>query len=109
MIIWSDIPKSSGTDGNLDGCSRVDDLLSSDETSGTVHSDTSDSVLSQMLGDLEDKRSLGSASLELNLESVENRWEVLGVKVDIDDGTNDGLDGTDLVRGRSSVSSAGGD
>jgi hypothetical protein len=61
-----------------------------------------------MLGDLEDKGSLGSASLELDLESVENGRKVLGVKVDIDDGTNNGLDGTDLVRGGGSVRSLGG-
>jgi hypothetical protein len=62
-----------------------------------------------VLGDLEDKGSLGSTSLELNLEGVEDRGKVLGVEVDIDDGTNNGLDGTDLVRGGGSVSSHGGD
>lgn len=58
-----------------------------------------------MLGNLENERTLGSATLELNLESVKDRGEVLGVKVDIDDGTNDGLDGTDLVTGGGSVGS----
>jgi hypothetical protein len=58
-----------------------------------------------MLGNLENERTLGSSTLELDLESVKDRGEVLGVKVDIDDGTNDGLDGTDLVTGGRSVGS----
>jgi len=62
-----------------------------------------------VLGDLEDKGSLGSASLELNLKGVEDSGKVLGVEVDIDNGTNDGLDGTDLVGSGGSVSSHGGD
>ena len=108
--IDGDVPKSSGTDGDLDGSTSVDDLLSSDETGSGVHGNASNGILTQVLGDLEDELStVGSATLKLDLEGVEDRREVLGVKVDIDDGTNDGLDGTDLVGGRGSVRSDGGD
>jgi hypothetical protein len=62
-----------------------------------------------MLGDFENEGTLSSTSLELNLEGVEDSGKVLGVKVDIDDGTNDGLDGTDLVGSGGSVSSHVGD
>lgn len=64
-----------------------------------------------MLGDLENElRALRSGTgLELDFEGVEDRWEVVRVKVDIDDGTNDGLDSTDLVRGGGSVRSSRGD
>jgi hypothetical protein len=44
------------------------------ETLSTVHGDGSDGVLSEMLGDLEDK----SSSLEvLDLEGVEDRGKIL--------------------------------
>jgi hypothetical protein len=61
-----------------------------------------------MLGNLENKGSLWSATLELNLEGVEDRGKVLGVKVNIDDGTNDGFDGTDLVGSSRGVGSGRG-
>lgn len=109
LYIKHDAPKSSGTDWDLDGGTSVDDLLSSDETGGGVHGNGSDGVLTQVLGDLEDELSLGSATLELDLEGVQDRGQVLGVEVDIDDGTNDGLDGTDLVGSGGSVGSDGGD
>lgn len=102
------VPKSSGTDGDGDGGTSVGDLLSSDETGSGVHGDTSDSVLTQVLGDLEDELSLGSGSLKLDLEGVQDRGEVVGVKVDVDDGTNDGLDGSDLGSGGGSVRSSRG-
>ena len=98
-------PKSGGSDGDGDGSTSVDDLLASDETLGTVHGNGSDSVLTQVLGDLEDKSSSSSLSAELDLEGVQDRGEVVRVEVDIDDGTNDGLDGTGLNGSGGSVGS----
>lgn len=57
-----------------------------------------------MLRDLEDELStIFSGGLELDFESVQDRGKVVRVEVNIDDGTNDGLDSTDLVSGRGSV------
>lgn len=101
-------PKSGGTDGNHDGVSSVDDLLTSDETIGTVHGNGSDSVLSQVLSDLENKSSSSGVTRELDLEGVQDRGKVVRVKVDIDDGTNDSLDGTGLKVGGGGVGSRSG-
>ena len=106
--------EASGSDGNENGRSSVDDLLSSNETfrtcereqfgvSGklgkggvkkigrTIHGDGSDGVFSQVHRDLEHESVLES----LDLEGVENRGEVLGIELNIDDGTNNGFDATD--------------
>lgn len=103
-----DSPKSGGTDGNHDGVSSVDNLLSSDETIGTVHGNGSDSVLSEMLSDLKNKSSSSGIIGELDLEGVQDGGEVVRVKVDIDDGTNDRLNGTALDVGGGSVRSRSG-
>ena len=50
-----DSTKSGGTDGDLDGSTSVDDVLASDKSLGGVHSNGSDGVLTQMLGDFEDE------------------------------------------------------
>ena len=55
-----------------------------------------------MLGDLENETTVLS-TLELDLEGVEDRRQVVGVEVDIDNGTNDGLDSTGLDSGRGGV------
>jgi len=96
------LPEGSGSDRDGDRGTGVDDLLATDETVGTVHSNGSNSVLTQVLGDLENETTLLS-TLELDLEGVENRREVVRVEVDIDNGTNDGLDRTGLDSGRGSV------
>ena len=102
-----DSPECGGSDGDLDRRTGVNDTLSSDETIGTVHGNASDSVLTQVLGNLEDKSSSSGVTGELDLEGVENGREVVRVEVDIDDGTNDGLDGTGLDSRRGSVGSGG--
>jgi hypothetical protein len=104
-----DSTQGGGTDGDLDRRTSVNDFLSSDKTIGTVHGNGSDSVLSEMLSDLEHKSSLSiGLAGELDLESVQDRGEVVRVEVDIDDGTNDRLDGTGLDSSRGGVGSSGG-
>jgi peptide chain release factor 1 len=105
-----DSPEGSGADGDLDGGARVDDLLATYETVGTVHGNGADGVLSQVLGNLEDESAalgLGLALGELDFESVQDRGEVVRVEVDVDDGTNDGLDGTGLKVGGGGVRAGG--
>ncbi len=51
------------SDGDADGGTSVDDFLASDETLGGVHGDSSDSGVSQMLGDFEDQSVLDSFDL----------------------------------------------
>ena len=81
-----DTSKSIGSDGHLNGSSRVRALLSTDETIGTFHGNGTDRVLTEMLSDLKDETlvSLGY----FDLESVENLWELL-VKLHVDNGSND--------------------
>lgn len=50
--------------------------------------------LSKVLCDLEDET---LATRGLDVKSVEDCWEVIGVKVNVDDWTNDGLDETSLL------------
>lgn len=95
----SNLPKSLGADGDGDGGTSVDDLLATNETLGTVHGNATDSVLTEVLRDLENETAalgLGLALDELDVESVENRGELLTVELNVDDGTNDGLDRTSL-------------
>lgn len=103
-------PKGLGSDRDGDGGTSVDDLLATDETIGTVHGNGTDSVLTEVLGDLEDETAtlgLGLALSKLNVKSVENRWEVIRLEVDVDDGTNDLLDGTGLEGGSRGVVASG--
>lgn len=61
-----------------------------------------------MLSDLEHQSStLGGdlATLELNVQGVEDRREVGSVELDIDDGSDDRLDGSDLGGGGGGVGS----
>ena len=90
-----DTAESGGTDGDTDGGAGVDDLLATNETLGTVHGNGADRVLTEVSGDLEDE----TTTVEVNdLESVENGGKVLGLELDVDDGTDDGL----YVAGRAS-------
>ncbi len=83
-----DTAEGGGTDGDTDGGTRVDDLLATDETLGTVHSDGTDGVLTEVSGDLEDE----TTTVEVNdLERVEDGGEVFGLKLHVDDGTDDRL------------------
>lgn len=83
-----DTTKSVTANGNLDRSTSVDDLLATDETLGTVHSNGTDGVLAQVRRDLEDE----TTTVEiLDLKGVEDRGKVVGVELNVDDGTNDGL------------------
>jgi len=45
-----------------------------------------------------------AASLEvLDLKGIKDRWEVVGLELDVDDGTNDSLDGSGRRLGLRSV------
>jgi len=89
-----DTTQGSRTNGDHDGSTGIDDLLATDETLGTVHSNSTDAVLTKMGSNLEDE----TTSVEvLNFESVQDRREILRLELHIDDGTDDGLDGTNLM------------
>lgn len=83
-----DASKSSNTDGDKDGVTSVDDLCTTDETLCTVHGNSTNGVLSQMRSDLEDKTTTTEV---LNLQGVKNWRKVVGVELNVDDGTNDGF------------------
>ncbi|GMR43041.1 hypothetical protein PMAYCL1PPCAC_13236 [Pristionchus mayeri] len=80
-----DTAESLGSDGDLDRISGVDDLLATDKTLGTVHSNGTDDILTEMLGDL--KNETGRASSDL--KTVEDGREVL-IELNVDDGTDNG-------------------
>jgi peptide chain release factor 1 len=83
-----DTAKSGGTDRDHDGVAGVNDLGTADKTFCTVHGNGADRVLTEMGSDFEYK----TATAEIHdLEGVEDRREVVGVKLDINDGTNDGF------------------
>jgi hypothetical protein len=103
-------PKGLGADGDGDGGTGVDDGLATDKTLGTVHGNAADGVLTEVLGDLEDEAAtlrLGLALGKLDVEGVEDGGEVIRLEVDVDDGTNDGLDGAGLARRGGSVGAGG--
>ncbi len=52
-----------GADWNTDWCAGIDDFLASDETFSRVHSNSSDSGVSQMLGNFEDQSVLNAFDL----------------------------------------------
>lgn len=83
-------------DGDENGSASVDNLLATNETLCTVHSNGADRVLTQVRSNLEDEAATGEV---LDLESVQNRRKVLTVELDIDDGTNDGFDGANGALG----------
>jgi hypothetical protein len=85
-----DTTESSLSDGDHDGCTGVDDLGATNETLGTVHGNGSDRVFTQVRGDFENETTTVEV---LDLEGVENGREVVGLELNIDDGTNDGLYG----------------
>lgn len=100
------LPEGSRTNGDLDGSTSVDNLLASDKTVGTVHGNASDSVLTQVLSDLKNESATFGGNLtltKLNFEGVKDRGEVVRVEVDVNDGTNDGLDRTSLEASGSGV------
>ena len=62
-----------------------------------------------MLSNLENKTTSLGALCELDIKGVQDWWEVIRVKVNIDDGTDDSLDGTGLEVGRGGVGAGRGD
>ena len=91
-----DAAEGTLSNGDFDRCTRVNDLLATDETLSTVHGNGADRVLTEVSGDLEDE----TTTVEVNdLESVENGGEVLGLELDVDDGTDDGFDRPNLGLG----------
>lgn len=98
-----DTAEGSLSDGDHDGSASVDDLGTTDETLGTVHGNGTDRVLSKVRSDLEDE----TATVEvLDLERVQDGGERVGIELDVDDGTNDGLDDTGCL-GLSSIAAGG--
>merc|ERR1739844_670593 len=79
-----DPSQSLGPDRVHDGVSSVVDNLATDETLGTVHGNGSDGVLSQVLGNLQDK--LGCPVLDL--QSVEDLGETI-FELDVNNGSDD--------------------
>merc|ERR1712198_602416 len=94
-----DSSKGLGSNRDHDWVTSVVDNLSTDETLGTVHGNSSDGVLSQVLGDLQDE--LGGSVF--NLQGVKNLWESI-LKLNVNDGTNNG---DNLALWKSSCSSRG--
>merc|ERR1719284_2343293 len=78
------LPRVSGPNRDHDGVASVVDHLASDQTLGTVHSDGSDGVLSQVLSDLQDE--LGRPVL--HLQSVEDLGESI-LELHVNDSTDD--------------------
>ena len=83
-----DTAEGSGSDRDHDRSASVNDLGAANETLGTVHSNGADRVLTQMGRDLEDKTTTGEV---LDLKSIEDRWEVVGIELNVHNGTNDGF------------------
>ena len=101
-----DATEGTVTDGNHDGVASVGSLAATDETLGTLHGNSTNSVLTKVLGNLEDETT--ATKDILNLESVQDSRKLLSVELDVDDGTNDGLDGAGLaLRGSLGGESAG--
>ena len=86
-----DTAQSTLSNRNPDGSTSVYDLLSTNETFGAVHSNGSNRVLAEVSSDLEDETTTVEV---LNFKSVEDRWQVLGLELNIHDGTDDRLDMT---------------
>jgi hypothetical protein len=81
-----DTTESTLSDGDLNWGTSINNLLATNETFCTIHSNGSDRVLAEMGGNLKDK----TTTLEvLNLESIQNWWQVVGVELNVNDGTND--------------------
>jgi len=81
-----DAAKGSRTDRNHNGGTSIDALLASHETLSGLHGNCAHGVLSQVLGDLENKaRGAGS---DFDLECIENRGKRT-IELNVDDGTND--------------------
>lgn len=83
-----DTTESSVTDRDQDGGTGVLHGVATDETTGGVHRDGTDGVLTQVLGDLENKL---LAVLALELKGVQNGGKLALGELHVNNGTNDGL------------------
>jgi len=77
--------------------------LATDETLSTVHGNATNGVFTKVLGNLKNE-SVTTLHI-LNLKSVEDSREVLGSEVNVNNGTDDGTDVTDLASTRGRLSS----
>ena len=115
-----------GADGDLNRAAGISNGLAADKTLGTVHGNGTDGVLTEMLGNFEDKAGVAA----LDLKSVKNVGQLCGLvdisgmvtskltartalELNVDDGSDDGdnlaLGGTLLgVHGVLAESSQGG-
>jgi len=91
-----DTAESGLSDGNHDGGTGVDNLGTTDETLSTVHGNGTDGVLAEMGGDLEDETTAGEV---LDFEGVQDGGKAVAVELNVDDGTNDGLDTSNIGLG----------
>jgi hypothetical protein len=80
---------TQGLTTNWDGDWRtsVNNGLTTDQTLGTVHGNGSDSVLTQVLGNLEHQT---ARLVVLDLQSVQDGWQVTLLELDIDNSTDNG-------------------
>jgi hypothetical protein len=92
--------QSASTDWDHNWVSGIENSLASDDSFSGVHSNGSDGVLSQMLGDFEDE----SVVSTLDFESVQNWWSI-AIKLNVDNWTNNGGDSANHVAFGSSASS----
>ena len=99
-----DASERSRANWNHDGGAGINHFCSTDETLGTIHGNSADRIFTQMRGNLEDE---ATATKVLNLQGVKDRREVVCLKLDIDNGTNDGFYRTNGTLGFSCVGAGG--
>jgi hypothetical protein len=86
-----DTAEGSSTDGDHDGSTSVNDLGTTNETLGTVHSNGTDGVLTQVGSDLKNE----TTTMEiLNLQGIKNGGKVVSLELDVDNCTNNGFYGS---------------
>ncbi|RUS14929.1 hypothetical protein BC938DRAFT_477158 [Jimgerdemannia flammicorona] len=61
----------------------------------TIHGNGAHSVLTQVLSNLQHKT---TTLMVLNLKGVQDSWEIRGVELHVDNGTDDGTDVTGVFR-----------
>ena len=84
-----DTAQSTLSDRDPNRSTSIDDLLPTDETLGTVHSNGSDRVLAKVSSDLKDETTTVEV---LDFESVEDGRQVIGLELYIYDCTNNSFD-----------------
>jgi hypothetical protein len=92
-----DASKSVRSDRDLNRSSEIANVLSADKSLSCLHGNSTDSVLTKMLSDLEDETILTGGNL--NLKCVENLGKSSSVELNIDDGTNDLSDSSSIEFG----------